>query len=147
MSEPHKDWMLEVHDKNRIFYDGIHLLGLAGDWTKSMKAIKDAFPYLTNLLGEDAEQVIHIVHITLDGLESSIDELSHAIAKEDRVFARNTLHRMRSSLGHMTMDEVLEVMPRSRDEDLWERLPIFINVLKDELRHQKELLAQVEIQS
>lgn len=112
-----------------------------------MKAIKDAFPYLTNLLGEDAEQVIHIVHITLDGLESSIDELSHAIAKEDRVFARNTLHRMRSSLGHMTMDEVLEVMPRSRDEDLWERLPIFINVLKDELRHQKELLAQVEIQS
>ena len=112
-----------------------------------MKAVKDAFPFLTNLLGDDAEQVLHIVHITLDGLESSIQELNDAMITKDRVFARNTLHRMRSSLGHMAMNDVLELMPRSRDEDLWERLPAFISALQEELKNQKQLVVDVENQT
>ncbi|MEQ6168764.1 MULTISPECIES: hypothetical protein [unclassified Ekhidna] len=112
-----------------------------------MTTVKDAFPFLTNLLGDDAEQVLHIVHITLDGLDSSIGELNDAMIKKDRIFARNTLHRMRSSLGHMAMNNVLEVMPRSRDEDLWERLPTFISALKEELKNQKQLVVDVENQT
>ena len=109
-----------------------------------MTTVKEAFPFLTNLLGDNTEEVLHIVHITLDGLESSIRELNNAMMKKDLIFARNTLHRMRSSLGHMAMSDVLEVMPRSRDEDLWERLPAFISALEAELEHQKQLVVDVE---
>ncbi|SNS74620.1 hypothetical protein SAMN05421640_1081 [Ekhidna lutea] len=109
-----------------------------------MIGIKDAYPFLTNLLGEDADQVLHIVKITIEGLERDLLELAEAISLKDRVFARNTLHRMRSSLGHMAMNDVLTVMPRSRDEDLWERIPTFIIALKEELARQKKIIIQVE---
>ncbi|MEM7297188.1 MAG: hypothetical protein AAF391_02855 [Bacteroidota bacterium] len=98
--------------------------------------IAHAYPILSQMLGNDEKQILRILDMILDGLKTDLEKLSEATKSHDRELVADSLHRMTSNLGLIKLDRQLAIMPRSRDENLWDRLPIFVDSLKEELENQ-----------
>lgn len=101
--------------------------------------IAHAYPILAQMLGDDNKQILRILDMILEGLKTDLDKLSDAIIRQDREQVADSLHRMTSNLGLIKLDRQLAIMPRSIDKNLWQRLPVFMDSLKEELENQNKI--------
>ncbi|WP_420318922.1 ATP-binding protein [Ekhidna sp.] len=107
---------------------------------KGDKYEKLQFKFLSEILGDDEEKIKEIANMTVLSIEEDVKGSLEASQLQDRDKAHDHLHKIKSHLAHLDLQEISSRVPNYKDAHFWKDLPSYLEEVKGNIDRVKEIL-------
>lgn len=91
------------------------------------------FKFLTEVLGGDEEKIMMIANMAFQSISNDVEGSKSSLSFQDRERTYNYLHRLKSNLANLDLDDLAKKMPDYKADNFWEELPSFLEEVEGEL--------------